>query len=164
MSVRQIVILLATVLPMTTGIVFGQEAYRGPVPEKADLPYIRHANKLVATDPGQANEQTVKGDTVVTVAGANATAKTPLTEPAFILKQAKLDASQMQLYKMEAKGGQRELRLAQRPGKKDARPVRMSLDPLGNGLYKLEVQEPLANGEYCLSPSGSSAVFCFAVY
>lgn len=159
MSVRLIAILV-----VAAGALLGQDAYRGPVPEKADLPYIRHANKLVATDVGQANEQAAKGDTVVTVPGANATAKTPLTEPAFILKQAKLDASQMQLYKMEAKGGQRELRLAQRPGKKDARPVRMSLDPLGNGLYKLEVQEPLANGEYCLSPSGSSAVFCFAVY
>lgn len=159
MSVRQIAILL-----VAAGAVLGQEPYRGPVPEKADLPYIRHANKLVATDVGQASEQAAKGDTVVTVPGANATAKTPLTEPAFLIKQAKLDASQMQLFKMEAKGGQRELRLAQRPGKKDARPVRMSLDPLGNGLYKLEVQEPLANGEYCLSPTGSSAVFCFAVY
>lgn len=159
MKVKSILLFAAAALAL-----FGQEPYRGPVPEKADLPYIRHANKLVATEPGQANEQSQKGDTLVTVAGGSASARTPLTEPVILIKQSKLDASQMQLYKMESKSGQRELRLAQRPGKKDSRPIRMSLDPLGNGLYKLEVQEALANGEYCLSPSGSSAVFCFAVY
>jgi hypothetical protein len=29
---------------------------------------------------------------------------------------------------------------------------------------KVEVNEPLENGEYCLSPEGSNAVFCFSEY
>ena len=70
----------------------------------------------------------------------------------------------MQLYKMEIKGGQRQLVLSAKPKKNGPRAIRISLDPLSTGLYKLEVQEPLENGEYCLSPGGSNAVYCFAVY
>lgn len=142
----------------------GQEAYKGPVPDKADLPFIRHANKLIATDPGEAKDDSAKGDTIYTVPGAGAVAKTPLTEPIFIIKVDKLNVQQMQLYKMEAKAGQRVLNLPQRPKKNGPRAVRLSLEPLSSGLYKLEVQEALENGEYCLSPGGSNAVFCFAVY
>jgi hypothetical protein len=54
--------------------------------------------------------------------------------------------------------------LPQKPKKNSPRPLRLSLEPLSAGLYKLEVQEPLENGEYCLSPGGSNAVYCFAVY
>ncbi len=144
--------------------VFGQEAYKGPVPDKADLPFIRHANKLIPTDPGEAKDDSAKGDTIYTVPGAGAAAKTPLTEPIFIIKVDKLNVQQMQLYKMETKAGQRVLNLPQRPKKNGPRAVRLSLEPLSSGLYKLEVQEALENGEYCLSPGGSNAVFCFAVY
>jgi len=142
----------------------GQEAYKGPVPEKADLPFIRHANKLIATDAGEAKEESGKNDTVYNVAGAAAVAKTPLTEPAFIIKVDKLNVQQMQLYKMELKGGQRVLNIPQKVKRNGPRAIRLSLEPLNSGLYKLEVQEPLENGEYCLSPGGSNAVFCFAVY
>jgi hypothetical protein len=54
--------------------------------------------------------------------------------------------------------------LPQKPKKNSPRPLRLSLDSLGGALYRLEVQEPLENGEYCLSPGGSNAVYCFAVY
>ena len=141
-----------------------QEVYKGPIPDKADIPFIRHANKLVATDAGEAKEEASKGDTVYNVAGAAATAKTPLTEPTFIIKHDKLNIQQMQLYKMEIKGSQRVLNIPQKVKKIGPRAIRLSLEPLNTGLYKLEVQEPLENGEYCLSPGGSNAVFCFAVY
>lgn len=141
-----------------------QEAYKGPVPDKADLPFIRHANKLVPTDAGQAQEQTTKGEIVYNVSGPNASAKTPLTEPVFIVKVDKINLQQMQLYKMDSKGGQRVLSIPEKPKKNGPRAIRLSLDPLSSGLYKLEVQEPLENGEYCLSPGGSNSVFCFAVY
>lgn len=141
-----------------------QEAYKGPVPDKVDLPFIRHANKLIPVDTGEAKEESVKGDTIYTVSGLGANAKTPLTEPTFIVKVDKLNVQQMQLYKMEPKGAQRVLNLPQRPKKNGPRAVRLSLEPLSSGLYKLEVQEALENGEYCLSPGGSNAVFCFAVY
>lgn len=142
----------------------GQEAYKGPVPEKVDVPFIRHANKLIATDAGEAKEESSKGDSVYNVAGPAATARTPLTEPAFIIKVDKLNVQQMQLYKMESKGGQRVLNIPQKVKKNGPRAIRLSLEPLNTGLYKLEVQEPLENGEYCLSPGGSNAVYCFAVY
>jgi len=141
-----------------------QEAYKGPVPDKVDLPFIRHANKLIATDVGEAKDESAKGDTIYTIAGTAATAKTPLTEPTFIIKVDKLNVQQMQLYKVEIKGGQRNLFLPQKVKKNGPRAIRLSLDPISSGLYKLEVQEALENGEYCLSPGGSNAVFCFAVY
>ena len=144
--------------------VFAQEPYKGPVPDKSDLPFIRPANKLLPTDVGEAKDDSAKGDTTYSVAGTAAIAKTPLTEPSFIVKVEKLNVQQMQLYKMEIKGGQRQLVLSAKPKKNGPRAIRISLDPLSTGLYKLEVQEPLENGEYCLSPGGSNAVYCFAVY
>ncbi len=141
-----------------------QEPYKGPVPEKSDLPYIRHANKLVPTDPGEAKDESAKNDTVYAVTGVGSTARTPLTEPIFIVKVDKLNVQQMQLYKMDSKGGRRVLTLPKNPKRNSARSIRLSLDPLSSGLYKLEVQEALEVGEYCLSPSGTNTVFCFAVY
>lgn len=143
---------------------FAQEPYKGPVPDKSDLPFIRHANKLIPTDVGEAKDDSAKGDTVYSVPGTAATAKTPLTEPSFIVKVEKLNIQQMQLYKMDIKGGQRQLQISAKPKKNGPRAIRISLDPLSTGLYKLEVQEPLENGEYCLSPGGSNTVYCFAVY
>jgi hypothetical protein len=35
---------------------------------------------------------------------------------------------------------------------------------LDDDLYWIEVNEYLENGEYCLSPQGSQAVYCFQVY
>ncbi|MFN7541887.1 MAG: hypothetical protein ACK5TN_03710 [Acidobacteriota bacterium] len=145
-------------------VLLSQEPYKGPVPEKADVPHIRHANKLVPTDVGEAKDESAKGDTIYTVPGAAATARTPLTEPSFIIKVNQLNVQQMQLYRMEVKGGQRQLMLPQKPKKNSPRPLRLSLDSIGSGLFRLEVQEPLENGEYCLSPGGSNAVYCFAVY
>jgi len=49
--------------------------------------------------------------------------------------------------------------------RKDApRPVRLSVERLEPGLYRLEASQGLDNGEYCLTPSGSQIVFCFQVY
>ncbi|GAB4370976.1 MAG: hypothetical protein OHK0021_13690 [Bryobacter sp.] len=143
---------------------WGQGKYTGPVPDRADLPYIRHANKLVPTEASQAVESKQKNDTVYTVSGATSPARTPVVEPIFIVKVEKLNIQQMTLYKLEAKGGKRELVLPAKPGKNSARPLRMSLDQLRTGLYKLEAQEPLFQGEYCLSPNGSNDVFCFTVF
>ena len=145
-------------------VLSAQDPYKGPVPEKVDLPYIRHANKLIPTDIGEAKDESAKNDTVYVVTGVSSAARTPLTEPSFIVKVDKLNVQQMQLYKMESKGGQRVLTLPKNPKKNGPRALRLSLDPLSSGLYKLEVQEALEVGEYCLSPSGTNSVFCFAVY
>lgn len=143
---------------------FAQTKYDGPVPDKADLPYIRHANKLIPTEAGQAKEEKKKDDTLYYSDGTASTARTPVIEPTFIVKVDKLNVQQMALYKMEVKNGRRELTIPGKPGKNSPKAIRMSLDPLRTGLYKLEVQEPLFQGEYCLSPNGSNAVFCFTVF
>ncbi|WP_031499740.1 hypothetical protein [Bryobacter aggregatus] len=151
-------------LTLAAAALFADEPYKGPVPEKTDLPYLRHANKLIPTDVGAASQQDAKNDTVYTVSGLNSTAKTPLTEPSFIVKVKSLNIQQMQLYKMETKGGQRVLSIPKNTRKNGPRAIRLSLDPLSAGLYKLEVQEALEVGEYCLSPSGDNSVYCFSVY
>lgn len=151
-------------LGVLTFCAFAQNKYDGPVPDKADVPYIRHANKLVSTEIGEAKEEKRKDDSLYVVNGAASTARTPLIEPIFIVKVDKLNVQQMTLYKVEAKGGRRELLIPAKPKKDSAKPIRMSLDMLRAGLYKLEVQEPLFQGEYCLSPNGSNAVFCFTVF
>ncbi len=151
-------------LSVLTFCTFAQSKYDGPVPDKVDVPYIRHANKLIATEVGEAKEEKRKDDTLYAVNGAASTARTPLIEPIFIVKVDKLNVQQMTLYKVESKGGRRELLLPAKPKKDSARPLRMSLDLLRAGLYKLEVQEPLFQGEYCLSPNGSNSVFCFTVF
>jgi len=49
--------------------------------------------------------------------------------------------------------------------KKDApRPMRTIITKLAEGLYRLEANETLENGEYSLTPAGSNQVFCFQVY
>jgi len=35
---------------------------------------------------------------------------------------------------------------------------------VSEGLYRLEVNESLENGEYGLTPEGANQVFCFQVY
>ncbi len=144
--------------------VWGQAKYDGPVPDKTDLPYIRHANKLIPTEVSEAKEEKKKDDSLYVVPGANSTARTPLIEPIFLVKVDKLNVQQMTLYKMESRGGRRELLLPAKPKKDSARPLRMTLDQVRTGVFKLEAQEPLFQGEYCLSPNGSNAVFCFTVY
>jgi hypothetical protein len=141
-----------------------QAKYDGPVPEKADVPYIRHANKLIPTEVSEAKEEKKKDDSLYAVPGANSSARTPLIEPIFLVKVDKLNVQQLTLYKLESRGGRRELLLPAKPKKDSARPLRMTLDQVRTGVFKLEVQEPLFQGEYCLSPNGSNAVFCFTVF
>ena len=38
------------------------------------------------------------------------------------------------------------------------------INPLGGKLYRIDVNETLENGQYCLSPSGDNRVFCFEVF
>jgi hypothetical protein len=45
-----------------------------------------------------------------------------------------------------------------------SRAVHLVVTPLENHLYRIEVDEPLENGEYALSPNGDNRVFCFQIY
>jgi hypothetical protein len=140
------------------------EKYTGPVPPKADIPYLVHADNLIPLDVSEARDETRKDAQVASVPGAAASARTPLSEPIFIMKTDKLSAERMQAYRMEVRNGNREVVVSQKKGKGIGRPIYMNVTRLGDNLYKLEIDQPLDNGQYTLSPDGSNQAFSFEIY
>jgi hypothetical protein len=141
---------------------FGQK-YNGPQPEKADLPYLVHADHLVPTEAGEAKEENRKGEQLAIIEGATSPAATPLASPIFLIRADKLNADLLEIYKLETKNGHREVLLS-RKKKQVAKPITATVTRVGDDLYKLEVDQELPNGEYSISPRGSEQVFCFRVY
>jgi hypothetical protein len=139
------------------------EKYTGPRPPKPDLPYIMHADSLLPTESAEAREENRKNEVTYVVAGANSSARTPLSSPAFLVQADQLQPDHLQLYKLVSKDGQREV-LFSRKNKRLARPIRLNVTRLDEGLFKVEVDEILDNGEYSLTPEGSNQVFCFQIY
>ena len=139
------------------------QKYSGPRPTKPDVPYLVHADNLVETETAEAKEEKRKEDVTYVVSGASSSAKTPLAGPIFIFLADKLDAGKLQLYRFEVKNGHREVFFAHN-GKGSAKARRMNASPVGGGLFRIEVEESLENGEYGLTPEGSNQVFCFQVY
>ncbi|MBI2680286.1 MAG: hypothetical protein HYX25_04670 [Candidatus Solibacter usitatus] len=139
------------------------QKYTGTLPPKPDLPYLVHANNLVPTEAGEAREEGKKDDIIYVIAGAASPVKTPLASPIFLLQADKLQPEKFELYRLEVKNGRREVTFS-RKKRKTARPIRLSIHPLGESVYRLEVDETLENGEYSISPGGSNQVFCFAVF
>src|SRR3954462_5880680 len=137
------------------------QKYDGPVPAKADLPYLKHASELVATEATQAKEEKKKDDVTYIVEGAASSAKTPLASPIFIFKADKISPEKFGLYKLTVKGGHREITIGP---KKQPVPIRIEVSRLDKGLYRIEVGDSLEPGEYSLSPEGSNQVFCFQVF
>jgi hypothetical protein len=138
------------------------QRYDGPRPPKPDVPFLKHADNLVPTEVVQAKEEKRKDDTVYTIDGLTSSARTPLTEPIFLFQSEKIVPDKLQLYRLDTKNGHREIVFSR---KKSAMPLRMEVTRLSSdNLYKLEVNEDLAAGEYSLSPEGSNQVFCFQVY
>ena len=139
------------------------QKYDGPRPPKPDVPYLKHATNLVATEVSEAKEEKGKKDEVTyTIPGATSTARTPLASPIFLLQSEKLNAQSLALYKLESRNGRREITASP---KKPMQPIRVEVTRLdGSGLYRLEVVESLEPGEYSLSPEGSNQVFCFQVF
>jgi len=144
-----------------------QKKYSGPKPPKTDLPYLLHAGALVETESLMAKESQEKNAQAYTIAGSTSPARTPLTEPIFLFQADKLNPDKLSLFKLEVRGGNRMLILPE-PGKrvkKDGpRPLFLMVTPLSPGLFRVEVNEYLENGEYCLSPDGSNQVFCFTTF
>jgi hypothetical protein len=142
-----------------------QDKYSGPRPPKPDVPFLLHASNLVETETNEAKEETRKDAIANIVKGAASPARTPLAEPIFLIATEKLAAEKLELYKMEvAKNGAREVLIPTKKRDKGPRPLRLSMRQLAPGLYRVEANEYLDNGEYCLTPSGSQTVFCFQVY
>lgn len=139
------------------------QKYEGPRPAKLDLPYLVHANNLLPTESGEAKREERKNDVVYLIPGANSTARTPLSSPVFVMLAQEIQPDHLQLYKLESKGGQREVLLT-RKKKMVARAIRLNVTKVDEGLYRIEVDEILENGEYSLTPEGSDQVFCFQIY
>lgn len=156
--------LFAAVLVLTCVPAFSAEKYTGPRPPKADIPYLLHADNLIETEVGQANQETQKNQTVAVISGANSPVRTPLSEPIFIMRTDRLQGDRMECYRLESKNGKREVTIGQKKGKGMSRPVYLAITRLDDRLYKIEVDEPLENGEYSLTPQGSDQTFSFAIY
>jgi hypothetical protein len=141
-----------------------QTDYTGPTPPKADVPYLLHASTLIETEALEAHDEEKKNSRVYWVSGASSAVRTPLPEPIFIIKIAKLNPDKLELYRFEAKKDRRELTLKDRPGRNDPKALHVNVTKVGKDLYRVEAAETLENGEYSLSPSGSNVVFAFQVY
>jgi hypothetical protein len=139
----------------------GQQKYTGPRPPKPDLPYLKHAQTLVPTEPGTAKEEKKKDDILYIIDGAASPAKTPLASPIFLIEADKLNPEQLGLYRLETKNGRREILFGP---KKQPKAIRMEVSKIADKLYRIEVGDSLENGEYSLSPKDSNQVFCFQVY
>jgi len=113
---------------------------------------------------GNAREDSRKNETAFVISGATSSARTPVSEPIFIIEAKQIAADRMELYKLEVKNGNREATFSRSKKKGGSRPVHVLVTPLSGGLYRIEADEPLDNGEYSLSPSDSNKVFCFEIY
>lgn len=134
--------------------------YTGPRPPKPDMLYLVHADNLVPTEAGEAKEEGKNGNTY-SVPGAASSARTPLAEPIFILQSEKLTPESIELYKLDVKSGHREISLG---GGRRAKALHLAVTRLAQGLFRIEADEVLDNGEYVLTPMGSNRVFCFEIY
>jgi hypothetical protein len=140
------------------------QKYAGPRPPKPDVPYLVHADNLLAAETSEAKEETRKDDTFYIVAGASSPVRTPLASPIFLMQAGQLAPERLQLFKLDPKNGRREI-LFSRKKKPMARPIMLTVSRLGaDNLFRIEVVESLQNGEYSLTPDGSNQVFCFQVY
>lgn len=161
MLTRRLFLLAAGAIP-----VFAQNKYTGPRPPKPDVPYLMHATNLVETESAEAKEEKRKDDQAYVVSGASSPARTPLSEPIFLIKSEKLAPEKLQLYKLEVKNGKREV-IFPPPNKRKkdgVRPLHLSFKKVADGLFRIEANEYLANGQYALTPEGSNTVFLFEVY
>ena len=162
---RNVVFFLIAAVLLFAGGAAAQRKYTGPRPTKPDVPFLVHAGKLVETEVGTARESQEKEGTTYTVSGASSPVRTPLSEPVMIFQADRINPDRLTLYKMDVRAGNRVV-VIPTPGKrrKDARPIFLMVSPLGPGLFKVEVNEVIADGEYCLSPEGANQVFCFSAY
>lgn len=153
---------LVVLLPLLA-LLLPAEKYDGPQPPKPDLPYLLHASNLVPTEEQRAAENDKGKETIASVPGEASSARTPLPEPIFLLKAGSLAADRLQLYRFEVKDGRRQVVISGKRSK-SSRPIPIIVTPIEQGLYRIEANQYLEDGQYGLSPDGSDLVFCFEVY
>jgi len=140
------------------------QKYTGPKPPKTDVLYLVHADNLIPTEVADSKQESKKNDVTYTIPGTSSPARTPLAEPIFIIDGDKIQPQSLELYKLDVKSGHREVTTALRRTRNGQKALRLSVTRLDKNLYRVEVDEQIENGEYGISPNGSSTVFCFEVY
>jgi hypothetical protein len=160
-------VLALTIAACVAAPVFAEKKYTGPRPPKTDVPFLQHASTLIEVEKGEADEAHSHGNITYSVAGATSRTRTPVPEPVFYFQSDKINPEHMVLYKMDTKSGQRTLTMPEQGRRKDTHPIFMLIDPVSSsvpGLWKIEVNEVIDPGEYCLSPEGVNTVYCFTEY
>ena len=155
---------LPFVLLLSPLLVDGASKYSGPRPPKPDVLYLLHADNLIETEVAAAKEEARKDASVATIPGASSPVKTPLAEPIFLVKTNQLLPDKLAAYKFEVKNGNREVVIGHKKQKNVARPIFLMITKLDDNLYRVEVDQPLENGEYTISPEGSNDTFNFQIY
>jgi hypothetical protein len=143
------------------GALFAAEKYNGPVPPKTDIPYLLHASNLIPTEVADAREEGRNDDKFV-ISGASSPARTPLAEPIFLIDARQLAPENFELYRLDVKGGKREVSL--NSGRRGSHALHLAVKQLSGHLYRVEADQPLENGEYVLTPNGDNRSFCFEIY
>jgi hypothetical protein len=149
-------------IPFTASWLAAADKYTGPVPPKPDIPYLLHASNLVETEVAQA-QQGKKADQF-TISGASSPARTPLAEPIFIIDARQIQPETFELYRLDVKGGNREVSLNGSRRRGGSHALHLAVKPLGGHLYRVEADEALDDGEYALSPSNDNRAYCFEIY
>jgi len=139
-------------------------AAESSLPEKADTPYLLHGSQMIALEANTAMDESTEKEGRYAVSGATSGVRTPFASPQFLYRMDAVDPRDLELYRFESVGGRREIFLRKKK-KILVEPYRMSvLDHEEEGVVQLRVNDGLDDGEYCLTPQGSDAVFCFTVY
>jgi len=149
---------------LIVGSLFAAEKYSGPTPPKPDIPYLVHASNLIETEVTQAREDNHKNDTTFVISGASSPARTPLAEPVFIIDSRQVSPQSFELYHLDVKGGNREVSMNSSRRRGGSRALHLAVKLLSGHLYRVEVDEPLENGQYALSSNGDNHAYCFEVY
>src|SRR4051812_10818562 len=131
------------VFVMFAAVALCADKYDGPRPPKPDLLYLVHADNLVPTETADAKEDSKKDEAIYTVSGANSPARTPVAEPIFLIQSDKVSPNRLELYKMEVKGGRREVSVSKGRRRGNSRPLYLSVTKLDGNLYKVEAAQPL---------------------
>jgi hypothetical protein len=98
------------------------------------------------------------------ISGASSSARTPLAEPIFIIDARNIQPETFELYRLDVKGGNREVSLGGNRRRGGSHALHLAVKPLGGHLFRVEADEALEDGEYALSPSGDNKAYCFEIY
>ena len=140
-----------------------EDKYSGPRPEKKDVPYLLHGDKLVITEVQSASQSRSKEGQLFFVPGPTSPARTPLTEPIFLFSADRFRVDQIGLFHFEVRNGRREIVISGKH-KREEESFHLNIRKIDENLFRMEVSEMLNPGEYSLSPEGDNTAFCFTVY